>query len=147
MSQRSTLNQRKKHKMSGTKGTWMAIEQRTWTYLGFPYHPLFWTQWSSEAMNLRAGKEGDDGMNGGRERNKTESKNSQVKWDKHDRTQTNTKKMHLVYIPSFLCVCFTVHKSMLNVIWKKTGNCKTFGKTTDSFRNPEACKAVSAVSR
>ncbi len=68
--------------------------------MGFPNHSFLWAQWTSEKMNLGTGKEGDGGMDGGRERNTTIKikQTSQIKWDKHDRTQTQ-KKWQSLFIP------------------------------------------------
>lgn len=41
------------------------------TYMGFPNHCFLWAQWTSEKMNLRTGKEGGGGVDGGKERNTT----------------------------------------------------------------------------
>lgn len=41
------------------------------TYMGFPNHCFLWAQWTSEKMNLRTGKQGGGGVDGGKERNMT----------------------------------------------------------------------------
>lgn len=68
----------------------MMIKHKTSTYMGFPNHSFLWSQWTSETMNLGTRKEGDGGMDGGRERNTTIKikQISQIKWDKHGRTWT-----------------------------------------------------------
>lgn len=52
----------------------MMIKHKASTYMAFPNQCFLWTQWTSETMNLWTGKEGDGGMDGGRERNKTKIK-------------------------------------------------------------------------
>lgn len=57
--------------------------------MGFPNHSFLWAQWTSETMNLGTRKEGDGGMDGGRERNTTIKIKQirQIKWDKKNKCQ------------------------------------------------------------
>lgn len=139
------------------------IKHKTSTYMGFPNHCFLWAQWTSETMNLGMRKEGDGGMDGGRERN-TNNQNQTKRSNKMGKTgqDMDTKTPRHAKACFFLCVVLAflliyIKLSCLSLginierSENKTNKIKLIKsphrtKKVYNLRNPTVCKTVTAVS-